>query len=1240
LFNTAGKQSIALDNFGGLITEAPPESLPEGASPLTYDCDFPIAAITSRPGLNTVLSSGQARNFVWLKSMRTLDGTIRTLCLDSAGQLWVENVTLAPGIISAVTNFTAGDYGSSCNAFNREYICLSDPPGSSPDTPWQYDGTNFDRISQEGPGANANYAVNATSNPNLANISSFSITSDVLTVICANAFSNGEIVQLQVPSISYLNGVVVTITAATTSQFTAAFTYPNVGSTSVTGTVTPLINFPITSITQAAQKSVAGSSLWSAGPGSMSAGTTLTIYYGPSSTPDPVLIAAFTAGIPVYVYINFGTGTSNGFVNGTYQVTSIGSGLPVQGSTINYFFTCQAPYSSYIARGAVIGATYQMTLGTVTLTNPAPNIVEGGSVNVQGATPTNWNNTWTVVQTPNGGVLNINATSLTGGVGSYTWTLVSGANPVVGDLVTVQNTTNGNGIFNVINATIATVVGSTFTVNGFVTTLTYGSQVETGQAQTFGRIFTIDPGPTYVGTTNQGSPIFGNDSGTGNVVVTNTVLNIGAGTRQAVVIFLTRNGYLTKPSPPVTFTTNESTASITATNIPIGPSNVIARWIAFTEAGANGVPGAFFYVIPQAVQTIVNGQPYTFNPTVVNDNVSTTATFVFTDAILLSSTEIDVPGNDLFSLRTLGNSCWTTQYANRVFYGLEQAKVDNFLNLSFNGGYNASPGSPLFPLGWTADATYGVNVQIVPSPNTFPGGGFGYALEINNPFGATQATTGMITQSASTDAYDAPILLQNVNYSVRVILSCSSGASGNLVIDLVTYDTNRGYGHSYGSATFPLSSASTTPKVFTAPLMSKQATVPTNLLLRVYCTNLTSGSAAYVGGVGKAIEIYDASQPTYSTQVAASYAGQAEAIDSVTGVVGLSQRNMQPVNGAFVMYDILYYLKSGSMYSTRDSAGDEPALWTIREVSNRVGTASIYSYDVGEEWMVTACREGVFIFTGGSPVKISQEIQQAWDLINWSAAYSIWTKIDIENRRILIGVPMSTPNTYLPNAPVNLNPTTPNVIFMLNYVGLNGPKDLEVGEQMHVTMFGTLVSTDKRRKWNIWQIPSPYAAFVVRGDGLSKPLLLGNGIGNGKIYELFPGLGSDDGTGIINATYTTYGFVNSGMSKQNPLLGFHRKLFTYMQMLAYGSGILQVKFLANSLNATANQQWNVLGNGSYGINLAGIPYHDIERAINIAGNRVFVQFSINAIGAQFSLSKLILVGGPHPMLPLHGSATW
>ena len=46
-----GKQSVVLDAFLGLVTNVGPESIPEGGSPLCFDCDFVIGSVFTRPGL-------------------------------------------------------------------------------------------------------------------------------------------------------------------------------------------------------------------------------------------------------------------------------------------------------------------------------------------------------------------------------------------------------------------------------------------------------------------------------------------------------------------------------------------------------------------------------------------------------------------------------------------------------------------------------------------------------------------------------------------------------------------------------------------------------------------------------------------------------------------------------------------------------------------------------------------------------------------------------------------------------------------------------------------------------------------------------------------------------------------------------------------------------------------------------------------------------------------------------------
>ena len=140
--------------------------------------------------------------------------------------------------------------------------------------------------------------------------------------------------------------------------------------------------------------------------------------------------------------------------------------------------------------------------------------------------------------------------------------------------------------------------------------------------------------------------------------------NISPGVHQCVVIFVTRQGYWTAPSPRFVDCRGQQVA---VTNIPTGPSNVVQRLLAFTAAG-----GANFYNVP-ATMTI-------------NDNTTTSLTVDFTDTILLSGTSMDY----LFSQIELPEQLGVTAYAERLFWWGERAKMAIWRNLTFDGGWDAS----------------------------------------------------------------------------------------------------------------------------------------------------------------------------------------------------------------------------------------------------------------------------------------------------------------------------------------------------------------------------------------------------------------------------------------------------------------------------------------------------------------------------------------------------------------------
>src|SRR6202142_421361 len=158
------------------------------------------------------------------------------------------------------------------------------------------------------------------------------------------------------------------------------------------------------------------------------------------------------------------------------------------------------------------------------------------------------------------------------------------------------------------------------------------------------------------------------------------------------------------------------------------------------------------------------------------------------------------------------------------------------------------------------------------------------------------------------------------------------------------------------------------------------------------------------------------------------------------------------------MHELLYILKEKSIYSTQDDPNSEPGGWGLQEVSDDVGAIGINAYDMGEEWAAMACRKGIFGFNGGQPQKIMHEIYQIWDAINWTYGSGIVLRNDIIERKMYCAIPLATPNVWLPESSINENPTTPNVMLMLNYQGLNSFEELVSSAQMHTTISKIVLS--------------------------------------------------------------------------------------------------------------------------------------------------------------------------------------
>lgn len=1155
-----------------------------------------------------------------------------TLALDANGLTWKEDVTNTPGQLALETGIPAalvGAYLKGVDANGVAYMAYSDlTQGIS--QPMQYTGAWCDRITQVGPGAAPVFTPQQT-------------TSDA---------------------------------------------------------------FAITSISQPAQQTYGSIYfLQSAGPGTTAPGNVITVYYGDSTVPgtqNADLIAAVATGFPVYLYLAI-TGTPVAFGPLTVQVTSIGEASPPGQPRQFYYFTfvVSGSAATYYQGSGHPGytATWTRTLATMQMAAPVPGLTVGNQVTIAGNSQAGYNNVWPIAQTLDSGAMAITSTSVTGGVATYNYAVTSGANPTADELVTVTNTTNANGALNVTNATIASVTGGStgsFTVNVPVA-IDYPSVPEAAQATTAGTLFAFDPGVPVVNTST--SPIFG--AGTGGTLTFEGAAGqfITPGTKQGSVFFITRNGAVTRPAPTSTFVIPSNCGAILCTHIPVGPPNVVARGITFTESGQNGIAGANFYYYDTPVSFYVNGVRYTSDALIIPDNTSTTATFAFSDSVLLASDEIDIPGNDYFNLIELGSPAWMFQYASRMLYGLCQTKIQNLLNMTFDGGYLPTFSSALpMPTGWTAIGNGSVgsytvtgfsitaNEVTVEAVNALTPGlsvilnglavgtylngvpltvdtangtsftasfshanvsltsdtgtatvtdsslglvvslDFGNAFTMVNYGAAVWTNSAVLFQSAYQDYLNVNIIQPNTPYSLRV-KARSIGADGQqLTIQLPTYANNTFGATLFGSVTLAFNRGDY--QIQTVPIIGGNGlpTVPSTLQIALGVLNIAIGAGIEVDR----IEMFPTNRPVDTTTIWTSYAGKFESVDINSGSLGVGAENNQPATGAFEVLEQLYIEKTRSLQVTQDSPNYEPNNWQVRQASDRAGAVGPNAFDEGEEFTISASRNGVYYFDGGKPQPILRELQSTakglnlWEYINWDAGSKIWIRNDLNNRRLMIGIPLITPNPWLPLASAS-TPTSPNVVLMCNYTGCPTGAELAESGEVHVTMFGDLKALDMRRKWSLWQIACPVAEFVPRQDTFTDPLFLCNGTGTSKIYQLVPGAAdgsgqNDDDGQPISWSYTTFGFVKSKAGQQVPGLGALRKIAYYMTATMEGLGQVACKLYSNSLGALPQNTFTI----PLPFTLTSPQQRDQERVLEFGGQRIFIEFKAMGSGGYCECGPVTL----------------
>lgn len=118
--------------------------------------------------------------------------------------------------------------------------------------------------------------------------------------------------------------------------------------------------------------------------------------------------------------------------------------------------------------------------------------------------------------------------------------------------------------------------------------------------------------------------------------------NVDTGIRWMVVLFETRTEYQTgfTASAPIRVNVTQSGLALLNQKIPVGPYNTIRRICAFTVAGASAA-GPYFYVDRDDVESPgFNQADVPITATTINDNITTSATFNFTDTYLPGASEV------------------------------------------------------------------------------------------------------------------------------------------------------------------------------------------------------------------------------------------------------------------------------------------------------------------------------------------------------------------------------------------------------------------------------------------------------------------------------------------------------------------------------------------------------------------------------------------------------------------------
>ena len=294
---------------------------------------------------------------------------------------------------------------------------------------------------------------------NPGTITSTQVASNVLTVTANNSFSNGQTILLKgLTTSTFLNWVIVTITTATGTNFTAPFTHANYGPTADTGTANP-----IATVTSAAYS----------GGGSSAAVCTFGTHanFGPTTDTTGLILGGSFQSVTGAIFapaVNVSTGGMD-MVCG--QVLDTGNQGHV-GNVCGSFYTQQSDQAGYVDNTYAIYIQDQHQTSRSRVANTWAIYVQGGPSRFAGLATNLVSKTTTYTVTINDYTILCNGTFTV--TLPTTTTFIAGVDPAgvkIGQVFVIKNTGTGT-----------ITVSSTANIDGS-TTFTLGTQYQSVSVQ-------------------------------------------------------------------------------------------------------------------------------------------------------------------------------------------------------------------------------------------------------------------------------------------------------------------------------------------------------------------------------------------------------------------------------------------------------------------------------------------------------------------------------------------------------------------------------------------------------------------------------------------------------------------------------------------------------------------------------------------------------------------------------------